>query len=330
MSQTGNMIRMVAAVSLTLMLSGAAFGEVSIRLTGVPETLNLPVPLGTNPMLSATITGGEVKSVWMGSNESSGASARVPLSKVGEGEFQINLGERAVFDLLKSQDKDGEFRIFAETTAGATIKSASVRFSTRSIPKRLDFPWDEAKITLFQRSLTELPGSDGALRVQLGVVTVGQVLVSVYGPNNEILVDLKRMRVEDALRLSLDEAEYVIHLDKLFDSGAIRDFAIFTIMPTRTWERRRILRLCKMVEETDVIFIRDEHMMGNESFATFMRGKLEKYGAKNPTLTKFIDESCTRSPTTGEPYGIKLLSGTEGGAAAWLHSMAEEIRDATR
>jgi hypothetical protein len=330
MSRTGKKVQVIAAVSLALLLHGAAFGEVSIKLSGVPEVLRIPVPHGANSMMTASIAGGEVKSVWVGIDAPTGSSARVPLAKTGEDEYQVNLGDRALLDLLEPQGADGEFRVFAETAKGAIVRSVSVRFSSRVLPKKLDFPWEDARIALYQRSITDLPGLGGVLRIQLGDIAVEQVLVSVFGPNNEVLADLVRLRTGDAMFIALEDARYVLSVDGLYTMGDFRDFGMFTLMPSRTWEKRRIERLCDLIAGTDVIFIRNGSMLSGAMFASLLRSKLVRYGVENPPLGKFIDQAGTRSRTTGELYRLKMPSGSEGELAPWLHSVAEEIPTAKR
>jgi hypothetical protein len=322
--------RVIAVAAAALMLTGVASGEVSISLDGAPEVLRIPVPYGVNSILTAKITGGEVKGAWLGLDGSQAVSTGVQLAKVAEGEYQINLSEKSVLNFLKGNAKEGEFRIFAETPDGKIAQSVSIRYTTSAVPKKLELPWEEAKIALYQRSITDLPGVGGSLRVQLGDIAAEQVLVSVFGPNNEIVADLVRMRAGDAMSIALQEARYVLYLDGLYGAGQGRDYGIFTLMPSRTWERGRINRLCDLVEGTDLIFIRDGHMMGSAMFASLMRNKLALYGVKNPSLTGFIDEACTRSETSGEKYRFKRQSGTEGDVAPWLHSVAQEIPTPTR
>lgn len=330
MPQLGSRAPLVSALALSLMLCGAAAGQVSIRLVGVPETLRLPVPPGTNAVVTAQISGGNVESVWLAPAKPAGPSSRVPLAKVGEGEYQINLGESAVFELLKDQGEEGEFSVFAKATGGATAQSVTVRFSAPAVPERFEFPWQEAKITLFQRSLTDLPGRTGALQVQLGDIGGGHVLVSVFGPRNEVLVDLIRMRVGGAVFVTLEDNRYVLRVDELFTAGTARDYGTFTLMPVHAWEGQRISRLLAMIEESNITLIRDGQYANSSFFASLLRHERDQYGAKGPTLTRFIEEAATNNPSSGEPYRIQMPNGAESEAGPWLHRLAQEIPTATR
>jgi len=119
---------------------GLAVGQISIRLTGVPDRLTFPLPEGVNLVLTATIKGGEARSVWLAPNATSSSSRRVMLTKVDDGEYRINLAGREVHDLLKPHGADGEFRIFAKTADGTTIQSISVAYTMRVVPERWVFP----------------------------------------------------------------------------------------------------------------------------------------------------------------------------------------------
>jgi len=306
--------------SVLLILQAAAFAQYSIRLSGVPERLSFPAPAGANLALTATITGGPIRSVWLAPDAAS--STRVPLAKVGEGEYQVNLYKQDVFNLLKGRDDDGEFQVFAKTAEGETVASIAVRYTIEVVPKRLDFPWDRATMTICQRETKELPGSHGRLRVRLGDITAGQVLLTVHGPRDDVVIDTTSAQEGDALPLVLDEEGYVFVVDRLVNLVVGQDYGVFSLFPSRAWEREKIDRLLQAVETSELTFIRNAQEFTGVVFAAHLRLKLEYSADKPASVGEFIDKIATQSSVTGKPYQVKLADGEIVDAAIWLRQQA--------
>ena len=55
----------IVASALFMLVSPAAAQELSIRLTGVPPRLGFPLPAGVNLVLTAEVTGGSAREVWL-------------------------------------------------------------------------------------------------------------------------------------------------------------------------------------------------------------------------------------------------------------------------
>ncbi|MBI4880307.1 MAG: DUF5329 family protein [Planctomycetes bacterium] len=110
-------------------LAGVAEAEVTIRLSGVPELLSLPLPAGQNQLLTAHVDGGPVRDVWLAPSEQS--SIRVILTRVKDGEYQINLGQDEVMNALRGSKEGSQFQVFAETEDGQRIASVPVRYALR-------------------------------------------------------------------------------------------------------------------------------------------------------------------------------------------------------
>ncbi len=305
---------------LPLVLQAAASAQVSIRLDGVPEQLRMPLPDGTNQVLSATIVGGQIKAVWLAMTEPS--TRRVLLAKVDEHEYAINLGARELHDLLKGYGPNGQFRIFAEAKDGTIARSLAVRYTMNVVPERLDFPFDEVKLTIHQRASRKLPGSNGNLEIHFGDITAGHVAVAVYGPNGEMVGNTKTMAEGDTLSLHLVEQDYVLRLDKLVNFLVGPDYGVVTLMPLHQFERNKIDVLLRAIERTDATFLRNGNEMSGEGFAAHLRAKHAHYGPRSASLHTFIEAVATRSSTTGELYRVKLPSGEIVDADKWLQQWA--------
>jgi hypothetical protein len=297
---------------------------VSIRLDNVSDGLSFPPPAGANRVLTATIQGGAVESVWVATNATS--PARVPLTKVDKGEYEVNLYGQEVCDLLGSHPSDGEFRVFAKTANGEIVQSVAVCYSMRVPPKRLDFPWDRATVTIYQRCSRGLPGSHGNLMLHIGDITAGQVLVSVYGETHEPLIDMVSLRQGDTVRLPLAEEEYVLVLDRLVNVLIGRDYAVFSLVSPDAWQREEIDRLLTVIQESDLTFIRAGQEMTGAAFAAHLRQKLAVAKRDVLSVDQFIDQVASRSSTSGGAYQVRLAGGDIVDAAGWLREQVAHAR----
>jgi hypothetical protein len=247
------------------------------------------------------------------------------LTKADESEYAINLGATRVYDLLKAQGTNGQFRIFAETEDGTRIGSLAVRYTTHAVPERLDFPFDEAKMTIHQRASKRLPGSEGALRVYVGDITAGRVPVSIYGRGEELVVDTTLTQEGDTLSLPLAEQDYVLRLERLVNLPVGHDYAVFTFMSLHQLEAQRIDELLSIIERTDATFIWNDQEVSGKAFANHLRAKREYYFTRGGSLREFIENVASRSTTTGRAYGIKLPGGEITDVDGWLREQAARL-----
>lgn len=308
--------------SALMTLTATARAQPSIHLDGIPDRLSFPLPDGSNVVLTATIKGGQADSVWLAISED---APRITLVKVDESQYAINLGAEEVCDLLKKRGPEGQFHIFAKTVDGTTVHSFAVRYTMHVVPDRLDFPFDEVQLTIYQRTWKALPGSTGSLRIHLGDITAGQVLVSIFGPSGELVVDTTAMHQGDTLSIHLAEQDYLLQLDKLVNLLIGNDYGVFTLMPTRQFEVHRIKELLGVVEKAEATFIRNGQELSGEQFAALLRTKHEHLGPENASLSEFIEQVATRSSTTGRSYQVKLPSGDIVEADAWLRAQAAKL-----
>ncbi|MCH7702274.1 MAG: hypothetical protein IID37_11370 [Planctomycetes bacterium] len=187
---------------------------IAIRLSNVPDPLSLPGRKGANRILTATVQGGPMASVWLAPVTFTSAWKRVPLTRADADDYQINLFGSDVLKLLSAKS-EGEFRVFAERADGTTEQSIAIRYSIQSVPGELDFPWDRATVTIYQRTTKEIPGSRGQLFLQIGDVTAGHVLVTVRDAHYKRIIDMAAMRRHDSVSLPLGDVEYMLVLDQL-------------------------------------------------------------------------------------------------------------------
>lgn len=302
-------------------------GDASIRLSGDLGLLLFPAnPQGANRILTATVKGGRVRTVWLAPRETS--QERALLTKVGEGEYQINLYGGDVYEVLKGQNAKDCFRVLAEMANGSLAMSISVRYAMQTAAQELDsswdFPWDKATTTIYQRTSKKIPGSRGQLRLRLDDITAGQVLVTVCGPGRTRTIDTTSMRPGAAAPLILGGREYVLVLDELFNLLVGRDFAVFSLVSRDVWEKEKISRLLKVIEASDATFIRDGQEMTGTIFAAHLREKLEfkRFKPDDLSIDLFIDEVASRSGTSGNPYQVRQPDGQIIDASTWMRQRA--------
>jgi hypothetical protein len=297
-------------------------GEVSIKLSELPQSMVLPGSKGSNRVLTASVTGGPIRSVWLARDPT---SPRVLMTKTGVSEFQANLDSSEVLNALRVDALESEFRVFAATDDGTIVESIPVAFRLRIVPGSLEFPWDEAKLTVYQRRSRELPGSKGSLHVRLGDITAGQVLVGVDGPSGEPLVEMISLTEGSDLRLALANAEYRLLLERLVNLPIGDDFATFVIVPAQRWERKRSDRLLETVERSNLTFVRNDQELTGEMFAALLRVKLEQSGKLQMSAEQFIETIATRSSTSDRPYLVKLPDGRTESTGNWLQKQLKEM-----
>ena len=121
---------------LFLMAIGASANEdISIKISQMPTHLAFPFDKGSNQILTTTIKGNAIKSVWLSPSKTS--TDKIMLAKVDQSantsEYQINLADAEVTTLLLGSDLQ-KFYIFVETATKQIFSSVSVQYSIRPRP----------------------------------------------------------------------------------------------------------------------------------------------------------------------------------------------------
>lgn len=299
--------------------------EMTIRLEGIPDELTYPPPPGRNAILTATVSGGPVRSAWVGAGASS--TLRVVLSRIDRGRYQVNLHGNEVTALARAHrgaNGEGEFQVFAQSVDGATVESVKIRYRYRGRPDELDFPWNHATITLYQRSIKALPGSNGSLVIRVGDITGGQVLLSIEAEGSAPILDMTSIRPGDVKKFSVGGEPFVLVVNRLVNFVIGRDFAVLTIYPEEEWDRSKIERLLNRIETSDATFLRNDQEISGPIFAMFLREKMEAMESEILSADEFIERVATKSSTTDEPYRVKTRDGETIELAAWLRKRLDE------
>ncbi|MCH7591768.1 MAG: hypothetical protein IH989_03155 [Planctomycetes bacterium] len=98
---------------------------------------------------------------------------------------------------------------------------------------RLSLAEEPVRITVIQRQIKAIPGSNKTITVRLGDITGRQVLTSVHGFLGGTIVDTVSLREGDVVPLQLSGARYYLKLVELRNLVIGDDFAVFEVSSAR-------------------------------------------------------------------------------------------------
>jgi hypothetical protein len=193
------------------------------------------------------------------------------------------------------------------------------------------------KMTVGQRSTTEVPGSEGALRLTIGDITRGQVIVTLVDKQGEAELAATSLKPGDSASFDLGADTYQLKLSELNNALIGDDFATFTITrganaranggsANTLTEAEKIEQLLSEVETVKGdVFIRNGVEYSAKDAADHLRTKLQAAGDKIATAEEFIENVASASSLSGEPYRIRLANGTEVLAADYLREKLAQL-----
>ncbi len=309
-----------AAVVLTptLAISGEA---VSIRLDGVPDVLVFPAPEGANLVLTAAIEGDAVDGVWLGYGE----GGAVPMLRSRTNVYAINLASDRVSDLVQRRGIDGELRVVARNDGHVVARSVAIRY--RLMPQKpiIDFTFDEARLRIGQRRWKELPSSRGSVRLSLGDITGGQVLVTISGPKSEVLLESRSMREGEMATFSVGDQTLALRIDRLVNILVGQDYAIVTVLSEEGLGEAEVEALLDWIATSSHVFLRNRVEMSGRDFAALLRAKRDHGRRYVNDVESFITRTATRSTTSGLKYRVRLEDGNEIELDAWLREQSAHM-----
>lgn len=185
--------------------------------------------------------------------------------------------------------------------------------------------------TVIQRRSLYLPGFDGKVRLTIGDITAGQVIITVSGKDGEAIVTRRSLRAGDVIVFSVGQRRYKLRLRKLTNYLIGSDKAQFELWPVagELTEDEKIEQLIVALGRLkDARFVRNAREHSAEEAVDHLREKwkLKKYDIT--TAEDFIRLAASKSTSTNTPYMIKLPDGTEITSAEWLCSKLAEIEKA--
>lgn len=195
----------------------------------------------------------------------------------------------------------------AETAVAATVAAAPIA----EVPVTL---------TLEQRSMTPIPGSDGQLSLTIDDITRGQVAVSILDADNRALAGPVSLTAGQTVPVRVEGTDYHLRLEKLSNALVGSDFATLVIdvasgsdTPDSTnalTELQKIEHLIEIVAaQENAAFLRNGTPYTPADAAEHLRTKLSAAGSRIQTAQDFIDQIASRSSVSGEEYHIRFEDG---------------------
>jgi len=257
-----------------------------------------------------------------------GPATDVVLTKVDQGEYQVNLDSEQVRAFLFSLVSATEFHIYAEMNDGSAVASIGVRYDLKATLRGLGFSGGHAMMTVAQYTVGEVPGSRGRLYVRLGDITANQVLLSMggpgYSPCNDVIIHTSSVRVGDALPFRFDDEEYVLVVSRLRNFSLGGDYGVFSIFARNAWESEKIDQLLNAIEASGLTVLRNGEKLTAAIFAGQLREKVKMSDPKIASVDEFIERAGANS-SMGRPYRVEQWDGQVVETAEWLRGLASTL-----
>jgi len=200
-------------------------------------------------------------------------------------------------------------------------------FGFRIVPRQLE---PEAPfVVVMQRRSAALPGSNDWLRVHVGDVTAGQVLVSMTDAKGGIIARSRSMGENDFIEIQLAKKAHVLVLERLVNRLVGNDHVSFQIVDKELFQPDVIAQFIRRVAESDAVFVREGMEHNAELARQFLRARHVNYKGPKRTPEQFV-EAASKSLTTGEPYHVKLPDGTTVTAKEWFTGQLQQVRKELR
>ena len=245
-------------------------------------------------------------------------------------------GHRSV--VLKPDDalrlawkKQGVLRV--DISAGKSQRPALV---LKAIPERLTIEDRTKTFTLYQYSSKDLPGSGKYLRMSIGDITGGQVMLILLTADGEDIIQGISVSAGEAVRFRFGDQAYLIHVKRLINRLLGADHGRFAISrasqdkAARARQRQRIEALIRIIETSGVVFMLGNDMYKGKKAAEHFRARFDSMEAKIHSVDDFIDKVAGVDRPSGLAYKAKDPDGTVLGARAWLRKHAAGQNDAAK
>jgi hypothetical protein len=183
-------------------------------------------------------------------------------------------------------------------------------------------------ITVKQRTTTDIPGSQGRLRLTIDDITRGQVLTSLSAADGASVLAPVSLQPDATASFEFHGRRYELRLKELDNALIGDDFATFILSQPAgpLTEEQKIEKLIGDIEKLqDATFIRNGTEHSAQEAAEHLRLKRRTAGDRIETARQFIDHLATSSSASGEPYQIKFRDGTRVPAGRYLLQRLEKL-----
>lgn len=186
-----------------------------------------------------------------------------------------------------------------------------------------------ATITLKQRSTTEVPGTDGKLSITADDITRGQVMLTLVDTAGKPVFGPVSMSPNKSKLFQFVDATYSIKVKELDNALVGNDFVSVIISHAHAeqfTEDQKIESLIAAVETLEgSVFIRNGTEYTPSEAAAHLRKKLDAEREEIQSASQFVDVIASRSSLTGEAYKIRMASGEEVEARAYLRAELAKV-----
>jgi hypothetical protein len=220
---------------------------------------------------------------------------------------------------------------------GATSPREDTSTPKQASKPPLELPDAGASVRLVQRTSADLPGSAGAYTIAIDDITAGQVSLTIGRKDGGGVLLSKAVRARETVPFTIDDHRYEVIVEALDNELVGDDVARLLVRSaagtpdeatpskaTRS-EPERIEALIAAIAESDIVFIRNGTEHSAKEAADHLRTKYSRAGDRVETAEQFIDVLGSTSSQSGEPYRVRLPTGTERDAGPWLHDRLKDI-----
>lgn len=208
-------------------------------------------------------------------------------------------------------------------------EDARALVTLKAPPQQLDLPEEAATFTVVQRCSKRLPGSREYLRVVIGDITAGQVLLRLRTADGKTVIGQTSVKAGDHLSFLVGANRYTLSVKQLVNLLFGDDYAVLEVSKLLDPEEKKIRNLLTVLEASEVVFIRNEKEYTPAEGAAHIRAKYEHAKEEIETLEEFIDKVASHSWLSGKPYLVKLPDGTTLEAKDWLRKQPVEFSEET-
>lgn len=187
------------------------------------------------------------------------------------------------------------------------------------------------QLTLAQRSTTEVPGSEGAVRVTVDDITRGQVGVTLLAADGTALLAPTSLAPTASATFLLAGREHQIRLERLENALVGQDFATLTISAgSGRAEAEKIEQLLETVSAlAGATFVRNGSEHSPAAAAAHLRRKWQSAASSVATAAEFVLRVASESSVTREPYIVRHADGTTEPLRELLERRLRELESGT-
>jgi hypothetical protein len=109
--------------------------------------------------------------------------------------------------------------------------------------KRLSLQPDPFQLRIAQRTVQEIPGLRGRVRVQIGDITAGQTLLTVTDDANQPLIAPSSVQENDLLSFSVDGNTFYLFVGRLENKLIGNDYGMLELSSEDRWSKNPLVNV---------------------------------------------------------------------------------------